>query len=183
LKLIDLKENLGKGGTVRQGMLLAGGTIRLFTDADNATTIDQFEAMMPFFKEGYDVVIGSRVKNGAKRNPPQPVYRQLMGRLGNLFFQLTLGLWGMWDTQCGFKAFTAEAAEQIFKRSRINGFGFDAEVLMLAKRMGYRTKEIPVSWAHDPRSHVNPLAYLKVFMETVTIRWWLWTKKYDFPDK
>src|ERR1700733_7644083 len=82
LKLIDLTENSGKGGTVRQGMLLSSGKIRLFTDADNSTSIDQFEKMMPFFKEGFEVVIGSRAIHGAKLEPAEPWYKQIAGKLG-----------------------------------------------------------------------------------------------------
>jgi glycosyltransferase involved in cell wall biosynthesis len=178
LKLIDLRDNSGKGGAVRQGMLLSSGKVRLFTDADNSTSIDHFEKMMPFFKEGYDIVIGSRAVKGAKLDPPEPIYRQIPGKLGNLVFQAVLGLWGTWDTQCGFKAFTDEAAEQVFKISKVPGWGFDAEVLILAKRLGYKTKEIPVHWVNDTRSHVRASAYLKVFAETFKIRWWLWRGAY-----
>jgi len=182
LKLIDLKENVGKGGTVRQGMLLASGNIRLFTDADNSTSIDQFEAMMPFFKEGYDVVIGSRAAHGAKLDPPEPIHRQIPGKIGNLVFQLVLGLWGIRDTQCGFKAFTAEAAEKIFNISKVSGFGFDAEVLALAKRAGYRIKEMPVRWVNDTRSHVRASTYVHVLIETIKIRWWLSRGAYNAPE-
>jgi dolichyl-phosphate beta-glucosyltransferase len=179
LKLIDLRDNGGKGGTVRQGMLLATGKIRLFTDADNSTTIDQFEKMMPLFKEGADVVIGSRSIKGAKLDPPEPWYRQIPGKLGNLVFQSALGLWGIWDTQCGFKAFTEEAAEKVFNISTIQGWGFDVEVLALAKRKGLKIKEIPVHWVNDTRSHVKPSVYLKVLGETATIRWRLWRGQYN----
>jgi glycosyltransferase involved in cell wall biosynthesis len=178
LKLIDLKDNTGKGGAVRQGMLLATGKIRLFTDADNSTSIDQFEKMMPLFKEGAAVVIGSRVVKGAKLDPPEPWYRQIPGKAGNLVFQTVLGLWGIWDTQCGFKAFTDEAAEKIFNISTISGWGFDVEILALAKRMGYTIAEIPVHWVNDTRSHVKASAYLKVLGETCTIRWRLWRDEY-----
>lgn len=181
LKLIDLKDNQGKGGTVRQGMLLSSGQVRIFTDADNSTSIDQFDAMMPFFKQGYDIVIGSRAMKGAKLDPPEPIYKQIPGKMGNLFIQ-ALVLPGLWDTQCGFKAFTAESAEKIFKMSRITGWGFDVEILSLAKKRGYRIKEIPVHWVNDLRSHVNFMAYLKVLWETVTIRWWLWRGVYDTPE-
>jgi dolichyl-phosphate beta-glucosyltransferase len=177
LKLIDIQDNGGKGGTVRQGMLLAAGQVRIFTDADNSTSIDQFDQMMPFFKEGYDVVIGSRTVKGAKLDPPEPIYRQVPGKLGNLLIQALL-LPGIWDTQCGFKAFSAEAAMRVFEPSKIAGWGFDVEVLALAKKMGYRIKEVPVHWVDDARSHVKASAYLKVLMETFTIRWWLWARKY-----
>lgn len=182
LKLIDTGENKGKGGAVRQGMLLAQGAIRLFTDADNSTSIDQFDQMIPYFKEGYGVVIGSRTAKGAKLDPPEPIYRQIPGKVGNLVFQVVLGLWGIWDTQCGFKAFTAEAAQKVFEKSHIAGWGFDAEALSLARIMGYRIKEVPVHWVDDARSHVKASAYLKVFWETLTIRWWLWKGKYGPLD-
>lgn len=177
LKIIDLKDNSGKGGTVRQGMLLSSGKIRLFTDADNSTSIDQFEKMMPFFKEGYDVVIGSRAVAGAKLDPPEPWYKQIAGKIGNLIIQILL-LPGIWDTQCGFKAFTEEAAKRVFTLSQIPGWGFDVEILSLSQRAGYRIKEIPVHWANDLRSHVNASAYLHVLWETLTIRWRLWRGEY-----
>jgi dolichyl-phosphate beta-glucosyltransferase len=179
LKLIDMKDNGGKGGTVRQGMLLASGKIRLFTDADNSTSIDQFEKMLPYFKEGYDIVIGSRTAQGAQLDPPEVWYRQTPGKLGNLIIQVVLGLWGIWDTQCGFKAFTDESAEQVFKISRITGWGFDAEVLALGRKIGFKIKEIPVHWVNDTRSHVKMSTYLKVLLETAKIRWWLWKGIYN----
>ena len=177
LKLIDLKDNSGKGGAVRQGMLLSTGTIRLFTDADNSTSIDQFEKMMPYFKERFDVVIGSRSIKGAKLDPPESIVKQISGKLGNIFIQLLL-LPGLPDTQCGFKAFTADATERIFKLSKIDGWAFDVEILALAKKMNYRIKEIPVRWVNDIHSHVRASTYLKFFGETIKIRWWLWNKKY-----
>lgn len=178
LKILDLPDNVGKGGAVRQGILLSTGTIRLFTDADNSTSIDQFEKMMPFFKEGYEVVIGSRAMKGAVLAPGEPLYRKVLGKAGNLFFQFVLGLWGIWDTQCGFKAFTEEAAEKLFKMATIDGWGFDVEILALAEQMGYKIAEIPVYWVNDNRSHIKASAYLKVFKETITIRYKLWTGKY-----
>ncbi len=220
LELIDNKENKGKGGAVKQGMLAASGNIRLFADADNSTSIDQFEKMMPFFftggekkverfadglvsgdglssrllpyknREGkssadgtyYDVVIGSRAVKGAVLDPAEPWYRQIPGKAGNLVIQILL-LPGLWDTQCGFKAFTEEAAEKVFGASRITGWGFDVEVLALAKRMGYRIKEIPVHWANDTRSHVKASAYLKVLRETLTVRWRLWMNGYIIEQR
>jgi dolichyl-phosphate beta-glucosyltransferase len=177
LKLIDLTENSGKGGTVRQGMLLSAGKIRLFTDADNSTSIDQFEKMMPFFKEGYDVVIGSRAVRGAELDPPEPFYRQIIGKLLNLIVQIFL-LSGIWDTQCGFKAFTEDAAKRIFMPSRVTGWGFDVEVLALAKLSGARIKEMPVHWVDDTRSHVKFSAGLQFLRDIAIIRWRLWRGEY-----
>lgn len=178
LKLIDNDANKGKGGVVRQGMLLAAGKYRLFMDADNSTSVEHFEKMRPAFDEGYAIVIGSRAIRGTVLKPPQPWYRQIPGKIGNLIIQL-LVLPGIWDTQCGFKACTAEAAEKIFSLTKISGWGFDVEMLALAKKLGYRIKEVPVIWENDLNSRVGASAYLKVLAEVFKIRWWLWTGKYE----
>jgi dolichyl-phosphate beta-glucosyltransferase len=188
LRIVETNENVGKGGAVRRGMLLAKGQIRLFTDADNSTSIDQFENMIPFFsagggsayggKQGYDVVIGSRAIKGAKLDPPEPFYRQVIGKGLNLFIQVLL-LRGIWDTQCGFKAFTAEASERVFKISRIPGWGFDVEILSLAREMGYKIKEMPVRWVDDARSHVRFSAGLQFIRDAFKIRWWIWRHVYE----
>lgn len=177
LRIADFEHNRGKGAVVRDGMLMAKGEIRLFTDADNSTSIDHFYTMMPYFKKGYDIVICSRANKESRLKPPQPIYRSIPGKLGNLIIQ-ALVLPGLWDTQCGFKAFTAHAAEEVFSRVRINRWGFDVEALSLARALGYKIKEIPVTWINDPHSHVKASAYLQVLLETITIRWWLWRDIY-----
>lgn len=181
LRLVNVKNNQGKGGTVREGMLAAIGRVRLFTDADNSTSIDQFEKMMPLFKDGYGIVIGSRSVRGAKLDPPEPFYRQVIGKGLNLFVQLLL-LPGIWDTQCGFKAYTDEAAEKIFALSRINGWAFDVETLAVGRRLGYKIKEIPVHWVDDARSHIKFSAGLQFLAETCKIRWWLWRGGYHITQ-
>ncbi len=182
LRLIDNKENKGKGGVVKQGMLEAHGDYRLFTDADNSTTVDQFDKMIPYFKEGYHVVIGSRDVEGAELHPPQPWYKRLLGNIGNIIIQALL-IPGIWDTQCGFKCFSKEAALRIFPLQRINGWGFDVEILSLAKAFGYEIKEIPVVWINDARSKVSFKVYLQVLMETFKIRLWLWRDIYNIKLK
>ncbi|HVO29017.1 MAG TPA: dolichyl-phosphate beta-glucosyltransferase [Candidatus Paceibacterota bacterium] len=177
LKLIDLKDNAGKGGAVRQGMLLSAGQVRLFTDADNSTSIDQFEKMMPYLKEGYEVVIGSRAVKGAELEPPEPFVRQVIGKALNLIVQILL-LPGIWDTQCGFKAFTQDAAGRIFHAATVTGWGFDVEALALARRMGYRTREMPVRWVNDARSHVRFSSGLQFLKDIAIIRWRLWWNEY-----
>ncbi len=177
LKLVDNTYNQGKGAVVKQGMLLAGGKIRLFTDADNSTSLDQIESLLPFFAQGYEVVIGSRALPGSKLSPPQGFVRRTMGRVSNLVIQV-VNLWGIWDTQCGFKAFTAEAAVKVFQASRVVGWGFDIEILSLARECGYRIKEVPITWVNDAASHVGPSAYFHVFWENIKIRWWRWTGAY-----
>lgn len=178
LRLIDNKENHGKGWVVRQGMLEAKGEIRLFTDADNSTSIDQFSKMIPYFNEGYQVVIGSRDIEGAQLVPPQPWYKRLGGDAGNIIIQCLL-LPGMWDTQCGFKAFTEEAAKKIFSLAKIDGWAFDVECLILAKKLGYKIKEIPVVWVNNPFSYVKLSSYLQVLWEVFKIKWRIITNKYQ----
>jgi dolichyl-phosphate beta-glucosyltransferase len=176
LKLVDGKTG-GKGIAVREGMLAAQGRVRLFTDADDSTPIGEFAKMMPYFKEGYDVVIGSRAVRGAVLDPPEPFYRQIAGKAINIVVQLLL-LPGLWDTQCGFKAFTADAAIRVFSRSKIPGWAFDVEILSLARKMGYRIKEMPVHWINDTRSHVKFAAGFQFLGEALKVRWWLWRGSY-----
>ena len=163
----------GKGGAVQFGMAAANGDIRLFADADNSTPPESFDLMRPFFEKGYDVVISSRDAkdaSGAGRTVEEHGYREVMGRMGNLLIQ-AFGVWGIWDTQNGFKAFTRVAAEKIFSRIRIQGFAFDIEVLALARMFGYRVGIIPVVWRYDADSKVTLKAYLQVFMDLFRIRW------------
>ncbi len=172
LELLNL-ENRGKGWAVTQGMLAAKGAVRLFSDADNSTAPEYFDAMIPLFHRGYGVVISSRDPKdapGASRDVKEPWYRELFGHLGNLLIQL-FGVSGIWDTQNGFKAFSAKAAGEIFSRSRITGFAFDIEVLALARRLGYRIGIIPVQWRFDPDSKVTWKAYCAVFLDVFRIRW------------
>lgn len=178
LRVIENKENHGKGFVVRQGMLEAKGDYRLFTDADNSTSVDQIESLLPFFKEGYDVVIGSRAIAGAKINVHQPFYKELFGKTGNKIIQI-VAVWGISDTQAGFKCLTAQAAEDIFSRCVIDRWGFDIEVLALARKLGYKIKEVPIVWVNDMASHVKLSGYIQVLLETFKVRWNLITGKYS----
>ena len=180
LHIIDRKENRGKGYTVREGMLAAKGEIRLFTDADNSTDISHFDKMRPLFSKDYDVVICSRDKKdvaGATQAVPQSFLKRQLGNMGNLFIQL-FAVRGIWDTQCGFKAFRAEAAERIFSRAKIDRWGFDVEVLALARKFCYKIGMVPAYWINDPKSHVKLSGYLQVLWETLKIWWWLRTNHY-----
>jgi len=198
LKIIDNKENNGKGFVVRQGMLAAEGDFRLFTDADNSTSIDQIEKILPWFAEasphltphsaspgsvfnkGFDIVIGSRDVKGAVLDPPQPWLRQIiLGEGFKLFRKLIIGLWGVEDTQCGFKCFTKKAAEDIFPKCKINRFAFDPEILVIAEKLGYKIKEIPVHWKNDPESKVKFKSILKMALDLFKIRWNLIIRKYN----
>ncbi|HXK41105.1 MAG TPA: dolichyl-phosphate beta-glucosyltransferase [Candidatus Paceibacterota bacterium] len=179
LELIDYQKNKGKGFAVKTGMLKAKGDFRLFTDADNATTIDHIEKMMPYFEKGYGVVIASIAVRGHQvAAGSEPVWRRVFGKLGNLFIQI-MAVPGIHDTQRGFKVFKAEAAEKIFPKLTIDRWGFDVEALALARKFGFKIKEVPINWKNAPESHVGLKAYFQVLMETVKIRLNLITNKYD----
>jgi dolichyl-phosphate beta-glucosyltransferase len=179
LRLIDNKINQGKGAVVRQGMLEARGEYRIFTDADNSTSIDQIEKMWPEFRQGYDIVIGSRDVKGAVLNPPQLLIRRFVGEGFKFLRKIIVGLWEIQDTQCGFKCFTKKAAEDIFPRCKINRFAFDPEILVIAKKLGYKIKEIPVYWQNDLQSKVKFKSMIKMLIDLFKIRWNLITKKYE----
>jgi dolichyl-phosphate beta-glucosyltransferase len=181
VKVIDRTVNRGKGYTVREGMLKASGFIRLFSDADNSTDIAHFARMKTLFDNGHDLVIASRNPNDvptAVQAVPQARYRRLLGRGGNLVVQL-LAVPGIWDTQCGFKAFRGDVAERIFSRATIDGWGFDIEVLALARALKCKIGIIPAQWINDAWSHFGAIDYLRVLCETVRIRHNLRTCKYD----
>ncbi|MEO6165755.1 MAG: glycosyltransferase, partial [Candidatus Binatia bacterium] len=180
LKIIERITNRGKGFTVREGMLAASGQIRLFCDADNSTDIAHFDKMKPLFDQGYDVVIASRNAAdapGAVQVVSQAWYKRAIGRMGNRIVQIA-AVPGIWDTQCGFKAFRAEAAERIFAQTTIERWGFDIEVLALAQRLGYKIGIVPARWLNDDRSHVKLSDYLHVLGDTFTVRRNLLSKKY-----
>ena len=181
LRFINKKENHGKGYGVKQSMLSARGDYRLFTDADNSTSINHVEKMWPLFEKGYDVVIGTRDSRDIKeacQAVSQPLWKRLAGDIGNIVIQLVL-IWGIWDTQCGFKAFTKEAAEDIFKRCKINRWAFDVEVLALAKKLGYKIGIVPIYWINSPESKVKLKGYIQFFKELLRIKWNFILGRYD----
>ena len=179
LRLIDNKKNNGKGYVVRQGMLEAKGEYRIFTDADNSTSIDQVEKMWPYFEKGYDIVFGSRDVKGAILDPSQSLFRRFLGEAFGFLTNLIVGTWGIADSQCGFKCFTKKAAENIFPKCKINRFAFDPEFFMIAKKLGYKIKEIPVYWENDPESKVKFKWMVNMGIDLLKIRWNIITKKYD----
>jgi dolichyl-phosphate beta-glucosyltransferase len=179
LQLLQMKNSGGKGGAVKGGILKAQGKFRIFTDADNSTSIDQVEKMWPEFSAGYDVVIGSRDIKGAVLDPPQPWLRNII--LGNgfkLFRKMVVGLWRLEDTQCGFKGFKAEAAEKVFPFMKIRGFAFDPEILILSKKFGYKIKEIPIHWKNDLDSKVDFKSMLKMAGDMLKVKWYIITGTY-----
>jgi len=171
LRLLRCERNGGKGRAVRLGMLVARGKVRLFMDADNSTDIREFErlndtaarhATLP------DVVIASLAAPGSTIEGTQPRARAVLGRMGSALVQRTV-LPGIRDTQRGFKIFTAEAADAIFSRCRLNGWGFDIEVLAIARTLGFHILEVPVRWHHEDDSRVRPTAYLTTLVDVARV--------------
>jgi glycosyltransferase involved in cell wall biosynthesis len=168
----------GKGCTVQRGVAQARGDYVLFMDADNATRIEEMEKVWPKFKEGFDVVIGSRRIKGAKLARKQPWLRELSGRLGNLLIRL-IAVPKVRDTQCGFKAFTKKAAHDIFSAVTISRWGFDIEVLALAHHWGYRVAEIPVTWYHMETALIKGSSYTNTLSDLFQVRRQMRTGLYD----
>jgi glycosyltransferase involved in cell wall biosynthesis len=171
LRLIRQAPNRGKGAAVRRGMLGARGQIRVMCDADGSMPPEQLPRLLaPIIACKAEISIGSRYAEGAKTDARQPFYRVLWSRLANRVIQRSL-VPGVRDTQCGFKAFTAEAARDLFRYGRIDGWAFDLEILALARRRGYAIAEVGVEWTDDRRSRVNPLKDMwKVVREALLIR-------------
>jgi dolichyl-phosphate beta-glucosyltransferase len=171
LRLVENQGNRGKGYSVRNGMLQAKGEILLFSDADLSSPIEEAVKLFAAIREGADIAIGSRWIDSGLQTRKQPLYRQLLGRIFNLLLRVFLGL-KFKDTQCGFKAFNRKAAETIFPLQRIERWGFDPELLYLARRFGYRVAEVPVAWAHTPGTRLNPIRDgFRMFGDVLRIRW------------
>lgn len=185
LIVYDNQPNHGKGWVVKKGMLEAKGDFRMFMDADNATTIDHMEKAWPFLKQDYEVAIGtrdSRDHKDAQQAVPQSFFKRTLGDVGNILIQI-LVLWGIWDTQCGFKVFSAKAAQEIFSKMTIDRWGWDIEALSLAKAMGYKIGKFPVYWINNPYSRVKLSTYLKVFVELFEVKINLMTDKYGIKKQ
>jgi dolichyl-phosphate beta-glucosyltransferase len=174
VRVVPNGENRGKGYSVRHGMLEARGRIALFTDADLSAPIEEADKLLAALDAGNDVAIGSRAVNRALIFGHQSRLREVAGMIFNGFVRLFTGL-SFQDTQCGFKAFVRERSQIIFEQQRVERFGFDPEILFLAKRHGLRSVEIPVRWAHDPATKVHVFRdSLLMFLDLVYIRWnWL----------
>jgi glycosyltransferase involved in cell wall biosynthesis len=171
LRVLSNSTNRGKGYSVRHGMLEAQGDMVLFTDADLSAPIEEAEKLLRPLNNGYDVAIGSRAMDRSLISTRQSVFRETAGIIFNKIVRLVLRL-PFVDTQCGFKAFRRERCRIIFEQQRIEGFGFDPELLYLARHYGLRAIEIPVRWGHSEATKVNMLGdSLKMFGDIFTIRW------------
>ena len=146
LRLETLSRNRGKGFAVKTGMNAAKGRLRIFADADGATPIEEIQRLLDANGNGADIAIGSRAMRSDQCVVKGHLHRKIMGTVFNGIIQ-AFAVRGIHDTQCGFKLFTASAAGCIFPRQRINGFGFDVELLFLARLFGYRVVEVPVNWS------------------------------------
>jgi dolichyl-phosphate beta-glucosyltransferase len=179
LRLVENPGNRGKGYSVRNGMLNARGKILLFSDADLSSPIEEAPKLLQALEEGADIAIGSRWLRAETQTQRQPLHRQLFGRIFNLMLRVTLGL-KFKDTQCGFKAFKKPAADAIFPLQKIERWGFDPEILFLARKFGLQVKEIPVAWGHSGGTRINPIADgFRMFLEMIRIRRNDWEGKYN----
>ena len=168
VKLIQLEKNKGKGAAIRKGVMQAKGELILFTDADQSTSIDHLFLFLEEI-ETCDIVIGSRTLPKSKISKKQPLYKHILGKLGNLVIRLTLKL-PYTDTQCGFKLFKRKAAKEIFNKLSFEGWSFDFEVLKIADKKGYKVKEIPVTWENNPDTAVKLSDYLETLKSLFLIK-------------
>jgi dolichyl-phosphate beta-glucosyltransferase len=179
LSLVENPGNRGKGYSVRNGMLHARGSIVLFSDADLSSPIEEAPKLFAALENGADIAIGSRWLRAETQTQRQPLHRQLFGRIFNLALRLTLGLQYA-DTQCGFKAFKQPAVQAVFPQQRIERWGFDPEILFLARKFKFKVQEVPVAWAHREGTSINPLVDgSRMVMEMLHVRWNSLTGKYD----
>jgi len=179
VRLLENPGNRGKGYSVRNGMLHAEGRILLFSDADLSAPIEEAPKLLRALEAGADIAIGSRWLRAETQTQRQPLHRQLFGRVFNLLLRMSLGL-QFRDTQCGFKAFKPAAALAIFPLQKIERWGFDPEILFLARKMGFKVEEVPVAWGHSGGARINPVVDgAKMFQEMLRVRWYSLSGQYD----
>ena len=182
LRVVSNGENRGKGHSVRHGMQEARGEIVLFTDADLSAPIEEVEKLLPAMKTN-DVAIGSRAMDRSQITVHESPFREFAGIIFNKIVRLILWL-PFVDTQCGFKAFRREACKIIFQQQTIERFGFDPELLYLARHHGLRSVEISVRWGHSPATKVSMMRdSLMMFVDVFAIRWNSITGKYPRRPK
>ncbi len=148
----------GKGLGIRNGVARASGSIVGFADADDKVPIAELDKLLPWFSRGYEIVIGSRAVAEAHLEVPPPLHRRLGSRAFAVAMHTLIGLWDIHDTQCGFKFFVQPVARALFTHQRVNGYMFDVEILHLAKRWGYRIKEVGVRWRDDGDTRLQLIA-------------------------
>jgi glycosyltransferase involved in cell wall biosynthesis len=181
VRLLENPANKGKGYSVRAGILAALGDVVMFTDADLSAPMDEAELLFAAIEAGADIAIGSRWLERRRQTQRQPLYRQFFGRCFNGVTRLVMGL-SFADTQCGFKAFTRQAAQTVFQLQTIERWGFDPEILFIALKRGFRVVEVPVTWGHDERSRMSYLKDgLQMLKEIAIVRWNAFLGRYSKP--
>ena len=170
IRIVALPVNRGKGRALAEGVRVSRGDYVLVTDADLSTPIEELPKLEAALAAGAGVAIGSRAIKGSRVELSQPIYRVLMGKAFNIIVQLVL-LPGIWDTQCGFKLFRGDIAREVFEGLTTDGFGYDPEVLYLAKKKGVRIAEVPVVWRNSAPTKVNAIrSSLDMFRHVLRIR-------------
>jgi dolichyl-phosphate beta-glucosyltransferase len=179
IRIINNKENQGKGRAVRDGILKGNCDFIMFVDADLPVRVEEIERFLAEIKRGYDIVIASRFLPGAKLIIPAKWYRKMAEKIFMILRMTILNTFEIKDTQCGFKMFKGEVAKKIFSKSKINGFAFEAEIIFLAKKFGYKIKEIPVPLQNPQESHVRIFKDpFQMFFDLIKIRVYDFFKKY-----
>jgi len=178
LRLIAQGRNQGKGAAVKAGVLAARAPRILFSDADLSTPIEELPRLQAALDAGAEVAIGSRALDRSRISVRQPLYREAAGRLFNQMVQL-VSVPGVHDTQCGFKLFDSNAGKRLFALQQVPRFGFDVEVLYLARKAGYRIAEISVMWVNSPETKVRPVRDgARAFLDLALIRLYDWQGRY-----
>jgi dolichyl-phosphate beta-glucosyltransferase len=179
IKIIDNKKNQGKGRAVKDGILKSNCDVIMFVDADLPVRVEEIERFFNEIKKGYDIVIASRFLPGAKLIIPAKWYRKLAERIFMILRMIILNTFEIKDTQCGFKMFRGEVAKKIFSKSKIDGFAFESEIIFLAKKFGYKIKELPVLLQNPRESHVKIFKDpFQMFFDLIKIRICDFLKKY-----
>lgn len=170
IKILKNEKNFGKGYSSKKGILNAKGKHILLSDADLSTPIKEVNKLLKFLENSYDIAIGSRALKDSDIKIHQPFYRELMGKMFNKIIKILL-FKDFLDTQCGFKLFKKGPAYEIFKRQKLDGFAFDVEIIYIAKKLGYKIKEVPITWLNSPNSRVGILRdSIKMFMDVLRIK-------------
>ena len=183
VRILDRKINHGKGYTLREGLLAAKGERRMFTDMDGATRIEMLDRLILEMDKGADLVIGSRDMDESKIEKHQFFLKEWLGDGGNLMIQFIGGLWGIKDTQCGFKLFTEEFIKDVMPRTLINRWGIDFEILIIGKKLGYVMAQAPVEWDDKGESLVGIFGYFMTFRDLFKTRWNVITGAYRLNKK
>ena len=168
LSVLKLPYNQGKGAAVKKGMLAADGDLMLFMDADGSTNINELEKLIPYASQGYDIIFGSRLVQGAVKQTRQGHIRELLGWVFRTLSHLLTGI-DVIDPQNGFKLFTQSAGRRIFSEIKTDGWSFDVEIFVLAKRFNLKVREVPIVWVNDERSKISFVSMLRMLFDLLKL--------------